>query len=168
MATHKLIEHKTDGSQQEYAGKNTSAGAGDAGEFVVLDSSGKIDISMMPNGVAADATSLTAGEALAAGDFVYINGTSQVLKADATAVGKQAMGYVLTAAANAAAVTVYFDESNTAKTGLTPGAKYFLSTTPGGVTTTSPTTAGNISQELGFAINATTLHVNLQEPVIRQ
>ncbi len=62
---------------------------------VVLDSAGKIDQSMMPNGVGADAVTLVAGEALVAGNFVYINGSGQVMKADATAIGKKAVGYLV-------------------------------------------------------------------------
>ena len=38
MATRKLIQQNTDGTKSEYAGKITSAGASDSGEFVVLDS----------------------------------------------------------------------------------------------------------------------------------
>jgi hypothetical protein len=168
MSVHKLIQINADGSQEEYAGKNSSAGAGDAGEFAILDAAGKIATSMLPNGVAADSVTLTAGEALSAGDFVYISAAGTVLKADATTPAKAARGYVLAAVSNAQPATVYFDESNSSVTGLTPGATYFLSTTAGGVTTSPTTTAGQIVQELGFATSATNLHVNIQEPVTRR
>lgn len=167
MATRKLIQQNTDGTKSEYAGKITSAGASDSGEFVVLDSAGKIDQSMMPNGVGADAVTLVAGEALVAGNFVYINGSGQVMKADATAIGKKAVGYVLTSVPNAANATVYFDESNTALTGLTPGSTYYLSPTAGIATTTAPTAAGQIVQELGVATSATSIHVSIKGPIIR-
>jgi hypothetical protein len=62
---------------------------------------------------------------------------------------------------------VFFDDSNTALTGLTPGLTYYLSVTSGGVTTTPTTTTGQIVQEVGFAVSATTLRVNIQEPIIR-
>ena len=71
MAVRKLIQVNTDGTKVEYAGRNTSTGAPDAGEFVILDSGGKLPVSMLPNGVGADAITATAGEALNAGDFVY-------------------------------------------------------------------------------------------------
>lgn len=169
MATQSLIKVNTDGTQQVYTGKTISTGATDAGEFLTLDSTGKIDVSMLPNGVGADATTYVAGEALTAGNFVYINALGQVLKADATLLAKAARGYVLTGVANAGQATVYFDEANTSVIGLTPGATYYLSTTPGGVTTTPPTLngSGNIVQELGFASSATNIHVNIQEPIIR-
>lgn len=167
MATHKLIQISSTGAQSEYAGKSTSAGAGDAGEFGVLDGSGKWDISMMPNGVGADAITATAGEALVAGDFVYITAGGTAMKADATTFAKRAMGYVLSAVSNAGTATVFFDESNSALSGLTPGTKYFLSATAGLTTATAPTTAGQFVQVLGTATSATSLHVNIQEPILR-
>jgi len=167
MAVRKLIQVASTGAQSEYAGVATSSGAGDAGEFVILDASGKIATAQLPNGIGADAITATAGEALAAGDMVYISNTGTILKADATAPAKAARGYVLTAVSNAASATVYFDESNTSVSGLTPGATYYLSATAGGVTTTPTTTAGQIVQEVGFAVSATNLHVNIQEPITR-
>ena len=167
MAVRKLIQVNTDGSRVEYAGKNTSAGAADAGEFIILDAAGKLNTSMLPNGVGADAITATAGEALNAGDFVYISPTGTVLKADATAIAKSARGYVIATVASAALATVFFDESNSAVTGLIAGATYYLSATPGQVTTTPPTITGQIVQELGFATSATNVHVNIQVPVIR-
>ena len=167
MAVKKLINLNTNGTQVEYSGVTTSAGAGSVGEIPALDSAGKLDATMMPVGFGQDAVTATAAEILAAGDLVYFNGTGGVLKADATAIAKQARGYVTTAVANAAPATVFFDDSNTALSALTPGATYYLSATPGVVTTTAPTIAGQIVQEVGFASSATTLRVNIQEPIIR-
>jgi hypothetical protein len=167
MATKKLINLNTNGTQVEYSGVLTSAGASSSGEIPALDAVGRLDVSMMPVGFGSDAITATAGEALTAGDMVYISGTGTILKADATTIAKQARGYIITSVANAASATVYFDDTNTALTGLTPGATYFLSNTPGGVTTTPTTTTGQICQEVGFAASATTLRVNIQEPVIR-
>lgn len=42
-------------------------------------------------------------------------------------------------------------------TGLVPGTVYYLSETPGGVTSTKPVGAGKIVQEVGVAMNTTTL-----------
>jgi hypothetical protein len=167
MAVKKLINLNTNGTQVEYSGVTTSAGAGSSGEFPALDSAGRLDTTMMPVGFGQDAIAATAAEALAAGDFVYFNGSGGVLKADATAIAKQARGYVLTAVLNAAEATVYFDDSNTSLTGLTPGATYYLSVASGTITTTAPTASGQIVQEIGFASSATNLRVNIQEPIIR-
>jgi hypothetical protein len=167
MAVKKLINVNANGTQQEYSGITTSLGATSAGEIPALDSAGKLDITTMPVGFGQDAVTAVAGEALSAGDMVYFNASGAVLKADATAIAKQARGYVTSAVANAANATVFFDDSNTALTGLTPGLTYYLSVTSGGVTTTPTTTTGQIVQEVGFAVSATTLRVNIQEPIIR-
>lgn len=167
MAIKKLINLNTNGTQVEYSGVTTSAGAGSSGEIPALDATGRIDTTMMPVGFGQDAITATAAEALAAGDFVYFNSSGGVLKADATAIAKQARGYVLTAVLNAAEATVYFDDSNTSLTGLTAGATYYLSAAAGTVTTTAPTASGQIVQEIGFASSTTNLRVNIQEPIIR-
>lgn len=167
MAVHKVIQIATDGKQSEYTGKASSAGASDSGEFIIADANGKLDVTYLPTGVGADALAATAGEALNAGDFVYISGTGTVLKADATSFTKRAMGYVLTAVANAATATVYFDDSNSALTGLTIGAKYFLSATSGQATATAPVTSGQFVQPLGIATSATSIHVSIGEPIQR-
>jgi len=52
--------------------KTSSAGAADSGKLVALDGSGKIDSTMMPTGVGADTQSIAASEALAAGDMINI------------------------------------------------------------------------------------------------
>lgn len=167
MAVRKVIVVAVSGAQSEYAGLNASAGAGSAGDFIIAASDGKLDPTFLPNGIGADSVSATAGEALAAGDMVYISVTGTILKADATTPAKAARGYVLAAVLNAAAATVFFDETNSSLSALTPGATYYLSATAGLVTLTPPTTAGQIVQEVGFAISATALHVNIQEPITR-
>ena len=167
MGTHKVIQISTTGVQSEYAGKATSAGAGDSGEFIIADASGKLDPTFLPNGIGADAITATAGEALVAGDFVYVLAIGTVMKADATTYAKRAMGYVIAAVANAGTATVYFDESNSALSGLIPGTKYFLSATAGLTTATAPTTSGQFVQALGIATSPTSLHVNIQEPIQR-
>ena len=167
MAVHKVIQISSTGAQSEYAGKASSSGAGDSGECIIADASGKLDPTFLPNGVGADAITATAGEALVAGDFVYITAGGTVMKADATTFAKRAMGYVIAAVANAGIATVFFDESNSALSGLTPGTKYFLSATAGLTTATAPTTSGQFVQALGIATSATSLHVNIQEPIQR-
>lgn len=167
MAVTKVIQVASTGVQSEYAGLNASAGAGSAGDFLIADASGKLSQTFLPNGVGADSITATAGEALVAGDMVYISGTGTILKADATTPAKAARGYVLTAVLSAAAATVFFDDSNSSLSALTPGATYYLSATAGTVTTTPPTTTGQIVQEIGFATSATSLHVNIQESITR-
>lgn len=164
----KVIQINTNGTQQEYAGTTASSGASNAGDFPALDSNGKLDVTFMPTGFGQDAVNATAGEALAAGDFVYFTSTGTVMKADASAIAKQARGYVTAAVANGAQATVFFDDSNGGLSGLTPGATYYLdAANPGKATATAPTGTGKIVQELGFASSATNMRVNIQEPIVR-
>lgn len=167
MAIKRLINVNTNGTQQEYSGVATSAGAGSADDIPRLDSNGRLDVSFMPTGFAQDATSATAGEALSAGDFVYFSGASTVSKADATLPAKQARGYVNASVLNGGTATVFYDDTNTGLTGLTAGATYYLDTIAGSVTTTPTVTTGHIVQEVGFATSATSLRVNIQESIIR-
>lgn len=168
MAVHKVIQISSGGVRSEYAGLNASAGAGSASEFIIADAAGKLDVTFLPTGVGADSVTLTTGEAVSAGDMVYISAAGLVFKADASAAAKAAMGFVIAGFLISTSATVYFDESNTGVTGLTVGSKYYLSgSTPGAVTTTAPTTSGYIVQEIGFATATTSLHVNLQSPITR-
>lgn len=149
------------GKWKEVFGLVISAGVGDANKIVALDSTGKLDTSVLPVGVGAEVITAVASEALSAGDFinVYDNaGTINVRKADATTNGKPAHGFVLAAVISSGTATVYsISNTNTQLTSLTIGVDYYLSTTPGGVTTTPPSTAGNVVQFLGRAHSTTAL-----------
>ena len=155
------------GTVTEKAAIITSAGVGDSGKVIALDASGKLDTSFMPVGIGADTQVITASEALAAGAYVNVwNSTgAKVRNADATVAGKEAHGFVLSAVSSSAAATVYFEGTNTAVTGQTPGV-VFLSTTAGTGTTTAPSTSGNAVQRIGFATSATTVNFQSQPPVI--
>lgn len=147
--------------------KTTSAGAGDSGKVVALDGSGRIDSTMMPVGIGADTATITTSEALAAGDFVNIwdNSGAKCRKADATVVGKEAHGFVLSAAGSGAPASVLFEGSNTGVTGQTPGV-VFLSTTAGVATTTAPSGSGNVVQRIGFATSATSINFQSGVPIV--
>ena len=166
----KIIKSNADGSQEEYAGKTQSTGAADAGEFPVLDGAGKLDITLFPDGIGEDAISITSGEALAAGDFVRIDATGNVVKAVAAGFATKAQGYVKDAVVSGQPATVFFDDELSGLSGLTPGARYFLSAaTAGAIDTVAPTANDQIVQPVGFAISATTLHVDIDEqPLIRK
>ena len=148
------------GKLKQVAGLVSSAGAGDAGKLIALDSAGKLDSTLMPAGVGADTVSVLASENLAAGDLVNIYdnaGTANCRKADATTAGKEADGFVIAVVTSAANATIYpTGSSNTQVTGLTAGTQY-LATTAGGMTITPPSASGNIVQEVGSASSATAM-----------
>lgn len=137
-------------------------------KVVMTGSDGLLHASIMPVGIGADTSSIVASETLAAGDIVNIwndGGTEKVRKADATAEGKEANGFVLSGFASAATALVYHEGKITGLSGLTPGARYYLQTTPGTIGTTAPSTAGNVSQYIGTAVSATVLAFEHDEPI---
>ena len=154
------------GALTEVFGVTTSAGAGNDGDIVALDATGRIDNSMMPVGIGADTKSIQASENLAAGDFVNVHnsGGARVRKADATTAGKGAHGFVLAAVTSGANATVYFEGTNNQVTGLTPG-DVFLQTTAGLSGATVPSAAGNVVQRLGAAVSATEVSFEPGTPV---
>lgn len=156
------------GIETEVEGTVTGGTAAQNGKIVALDTSGKLDSSLMPVGLGADVFATTAGEALSAGDFVYITATGTARKAVASAGGNPAVGFVLAAAANAASVTVYFEGSNTALTGLSVGSRYYLSdSAAGGVTATAVSGAGKLHQYLGRAYSATAITTEISDHIVR-
>ena len=150
--------------------KTTSAGAGDAGKLPALDGTGKLDMTFMPAGLGAETDAIATSESLAAGDFVNIWSSTgaKVRKADASVAGKEAHGFVLAAFTHPTTATVYRDSQlNNQKTGMTPGAKQYLSVTvPGGTQETVPTVAGQAIQRLGVAKSATEMTFLPSEPVV--
>ena len=146
----------------------TSAGAGDAGKIPATDSTGKLDTSFMPVGIAADTASITASEALAAGDYVNVYNSSgaKCRKADASTSGKEAHGFVLSAVSQNNSATVYFEGSNTQVTGMTPGVVFLSATTPGLGTSTAPSSTGNVVQRIGFATSATCVNFQSMSPIV--
>jgi hypothetical protein len=118
----------------------------------------------------ADTASIVSSENLAAGDIVdiYDNaGTANVRKADGASAGKYATGFVLAAVTSGSNATVYFEGQNNQLTGLTAGARMYLSaTTPGEITATAPTGTGQVVQYVGRAINATTIAFEPAQPIV--
>lgn len=159
MADKYLYINTGTGNFTEREATVTSAGAGNAGDIVALDGAGKLDNSVMPVGIGADTQIITTSEALAAGDLVNVHDSTgaKVRKADATTVGKEAHGFVLSSFGSAAAATVYFEGTITGLTGLTPGNQ-FLATSAGTSDETPPSSSGNVIQKVGVATSTTTLN----------
>lgn len=148
------------GIPTEKAATQTSAGAGDAGKIVALNSAGDVDITMMPPGVGAECVVNVAKEALAAGDWVQMyldTGVLQTRLADANN-GRPCNGFVSAVSVAAAPCTVFaLSNTNSNCSGLTIGTVYYLSETPGAEVDTAPTAAASIVQRLGVATSATSI-----------
>jgi hypothetical protein len=154
------------GQLAEVEATTSSAGAGDAGKIVGLDSSGRIDQTMMPTGIGVETEAMLASETLSAGDLVNIfndAGTRKARKAD-NSNARRAHGFVLAGVTSAATATVYMEGALTGLTSITFGAPYYLGTT-GAHTATAPTAAGTLSQEIGIGVSTTSISFEPQQPI---
>lgn len=157
------------GGIEEFATTDSSAGAGNAGDIVALDSSGKLAVNMLPPGVGPAVKSMVASEAITAPALVNIwndAGTPKIRKADA-ATARQANGFIIASVALSASVDVYFEGEVSGLSGLTAGRVWLSATVPGGVQATIPTTAGHIAQSVGWATSATTIDFEPGDAITR-
>lgn len=156
-----------DGIITEVAAVESSAGSGDEGKIVALNSSGLIDDTMLPS---TGAITATASEAIAAGALINIwnsSGTVKVRNADNTSSSKRAHGYAPGAISSGSSGSVVVGEGLiTGLTSLTAGSQYFLDTA-GGVTTTAPSSTGDIVQSVGVAFSTTELQFIPGDIVVR-
>lgn len=146
-----------------------STGAADAGSIPALDSSGKLDASMIP--ASASSTSVvtaTSSEAISAGALVnvYNNaGTVTVQNADNSTTGKEANGFVTSAfSGSGVSGTVILSGEITGLTSITPGQDYWLGTV-GATTTTPPTAAGTLTQQVGYGLTSTSIMFRPHQPI---
>ena len=108
--------------------------------------------------------SYIAGEDISVAEVVYISGANEVSLADASTVALTlVVGVAKTAALDTAAVEVQSEGVLAGFSGLTPGARYFLATTPGAVSTSAPTGAGHSIVQIGYAKNATNMHLHIAQ-----
>jgi len=145
----------------------SSAGAADSGKIIKLDSSGKIDLTLLPNGIGEDAVEIVTFEDVSAGDFVNIfldGGVAKVRKSDSSNL-RDANGFVLDSVTAPAAVKVFFEGTNSQLSGLTIGARYYLDET-GNVTDTPKTATGELHQYLGKAFSATELTTEKDDCIV--
>lgn len=154
------------GQYAEVEGTVSSTGVAEAGKIVALDNSGKLDPTVMPTGIGAQTQAIICSETLTAGNLINIYdnaGTTTARKADCSN-GRRAHGFVLSGFASGTTATVYLDDSLTGLTGLTVGVPYYLSIN-GLASSTAPTTAGYISQEVGIAVSTTVISFEPQQPI---
>lgn len=112
-----------------------------------------------------DSPVYTCPSAVSVGDAVYISGSNSVDKADANDVSTfPVIGFVsqkpTTTQATTQAILRYFGELDVFS-GLSPGVTYYLSETPGQISSVAPTAGGSVVQRVGFPRSATTLVIVL-------
>lgn len=119
---------------------------------------------------------MTAAANLVKGQAVYSTGSGQaaLAKGDASTTSR-AIGLVsdvaiaITAVGNivtSGALTIADWTAVTGGTALTPGVPYFVSAaTAGQLTATSPSTSGQYSHQIGYALTATTMQLDIAPTV---
>jgi len=146
-----------------------SSGAANDGDLLALDSSGRIDTTVLPIGVGPDVASVIVEDitGLAPGDYVNIFdnlGTPKVRLAD-NSNGRPAHGFVKASYADAATAVVYFEGPNSDLTGLTAGQRVYLGTAGGVISTPlSPIVdAGKTHQFLGVATSPSEVNTDMDD-----
>ena len=153
------------GKLTQVAATIVSTGAPNDGDLVALDSTGKLDESVLPVGVGPDVKVLEASEALVAGDYVNIwndGGTEKVRKAD-NSNSREAHGFVKEAFAAAATATVFFEGPNNSLAGIVPGTRYYLGTAGAAVTAPPSAPAAQIHQLLGTGMDSTSINTDIDD-----
>ena len=110
----KLIQRKA-GKFQQYTPVTQSAGSADAGKLPALNSSGKLDSTLMPDGIGAATRTATASEALTAGAFVneYLNSSALGVRLADNSNSRPATGFVKSAVTSGATATIWpLDSTN--------------------------------------------------------
>lgn len=109
-----------------------------------------------------------AGESITAGQAVYLSSATKLwMKADAnsaTAEAKIAGGISLNGASLNQPLAVQKAGPVTIGGTLTPGSRYYLSTTAGGIAPEADLTTGENVCLLGLAASATVLNIAIQNP----
>lgn len=98
------------------------------------------------------------------GQAVKVSASDTVAVTDASSAAGEAQGIVVLKPTTTSAVVVWGGAASVFS-GLTPGADYWLSDTPGAITASAPTATGSIQQRVGTAKNATTLEIGVEHPV---
>jgi hypothetical protein len=142
-----------------------SSGVSNAGDILALDSTGKIDPSVLPVGIGADVKVMEATEDLAAGQYVniFLSGGIQKARLADASNDRPAHGFVKEAFLTGASATVYFEGANDDLASLTIGARYYLQT--GGSVSSSPRTTG-LHQFVGIAISATEINTDIDDETV--
>jgi hypothetical protein len=168
MAGNKYISNNA-GQLAEIVAAQVSGGVADANKIPALDSTGRLDPSLLPLGVSPDLAVIQATENLAAGDFVNIydvSGSFRCRKSDASVTGKEACGFVTLAVTSGANASIYFEGTNSFVTGQIAGNVWLSDVTAGRGQNTLPIGAGKIQQRIGIATSATSINCEFGVPIL--
>lgn len=150
------------GTVAKFTAINKSTGTDDKDKIVSTNADGKIDLTLIPEGIGDSANTFPATETMSAGAFVNLfddTGTAKIRLAD-NSNGRPAHGFIKTAASTGETVTVYHLGATNTYLAVEIGARYYLGTTGSVVKLpVDPDSAasGTIHQFLGIAKSTTEL-----------
>ena len=170
MSTNQFLTLNADGTEKLVKGISTSAGATDANKLISTDASGRLPVTMIPNGLEIQSISATASEALADGDLVnfWMDGAVRKMRKADASNGRPAHAFVEGGAVALNTVADAFRSGrNSGQTGFNSGATLYLSaTTAGKATATAPAfTDGFIIQAVGYGDISGDLIFEFDQPI---
>ena len=157
------------GKLKEVLSIATSAGAGDADKIICTNASGDLDVTFLPPGIGPEQVTVTAGENVSQYDLANIyddGGTLKGRKADG-GTNKYVCHGFFTAAGTTGNTVVVQTNGWITGAGLTIGADYFLSATPGAycLAASVPSGAGKIVQKIGYAVSTTEMEFEPEQEI---
>lgn len=157
------------GKLTQVAATIISTGVANDGDLVALDTTGKLDMSVMPVGIGADVKVLECTEGLNAGVYVNIydsgGGVEKVRLAD-NSNSRVAHGFVKTVYTTGQMATVYFEGGNSDLSSLTPGSRYYLGAAGAATATPPAAPAAQIHQFLGVAVSTTEINTDIDDVIV--
>lgn len=135
--------------------------------------SSEVVLSIQIGGVSVTNTDPTQGKAAAASSIsgaqrlVYVRADGKLALADASTEGKETLAFVSGDHAPGDEVTYHTSGRVTGLSGLVPGARYFMTTTPGvlGAAPDGSVGSGLVVQQVGTAVSATELAFSTSLPI---
>lgn len=138
---------------------------GTANKLYVYDGTNYVDVGASGSATSVVSTYTAGAGGIAAFNPVYISANDTVLKGQATTfAASKIIGFAPLAITAAASGLIQEDGVLAgALTGATAGDAYYLSATAGAITTTPPSGSGNYVVRVGYAKNATDLHIQIAQ-----
>jgi hypothetical protein len=138
--------------QLAYEGRGSLVDAEDVNQLIAIANAGEVAV----RNLNTSAFSVT--------NCVGLDSNGAYIKANATDNTKHAFGFVKTVGATVGEIVLFGPLGGFV--GLMPGTIYYLGTSDGAITATSPSAGGSIKQKVGRAMTATKLFVRISDEIV--
>lgn len=167
MAKKQVISKSGGGKLYAAVATDTSVGAVDAGEYVMLNGVGVLDESVLPNEISNFVLKDNCAEAgITVGKLVALTSTGFVL-ADNGSIDREAIGVALTAGTVGQQMMVAIAGRLTISgSTFAKGTRYYLGSAGAAIATPPDNVANKISQFIGKALSSTSIHLEFGQSII--